>query len=90
MTEECLCDITDCLDEYAVFPAHAFISLIVHHLVSDILLHLKVLCYFNDSASSCTDFLNLRYYEEDFYVTAEHNFFATLNGKSPCSCTGGQ
>jgi hypothetical protein len=94
MKEECVsfCVISDCLLCTAT-TVHSFISFIIHHLVSDILPHLKKVCYFSDGASSqyknCKNFLSLCCREEDFHAAAEWNFVATLHGKSPRDGTGG-
>jgi hypothetical protein len=94
MKEECVsfCVISDCL-ECAANTFHSFISCIIHHLVFDILPHLRKVYYFSDGAvlqyKNCINFLKLCCDEEDFHIAAEWNFFATSRGKSPCDGIGG-
>jgi hypothetical protein len=49
--------------------------------------------YFSNGAVSqyknCKNFLKLCHHAENFHVTAEWNFFATLHGRSPCDGIGG-
>jgi hypothetical protein len=91
MKEECVrfCEISDCLEHTAI-TVHCFISCIVHHLVPEVLPHLRKVYYFSNVASSqyknCKNFLNLCYHEKDFHLAAEWNFFPWdwWNSKATC------
>ena len=62
-------------------------------LICNDLLHITSIKYFTDGAvSRCNYFkalIKLEFHFHDHKLTAEHNFFAKSNGKSPWDGTGG-
>ena len=62
------------------------------NLICDNLLHITKIKYFTDGAASqyknFKALINLAFHFHDHKLTAEHNFFATPHGKSPCDGIG--
>ena len=88
---DCYCVILDHLlhDQNAV---HCFISLVIPKICTRNP-RINRIKYFSDGAVSeyknFKSLINLMYHEHDFNLKAEHHFFATSHGKSPCDGIGG-
>ena len=88
---DCYCVISDHLlhDQTAV---HCFILLVISTIRTR---NPKInrIKFFSDGAASqyrnFKSLINLMYREHDFNLKAEHHFFATSHGKSPCDGIGG-
>ena len=88
---DCYCVISNHLlhDQTAV---HCFISLVIPTIRTRNP-RISRIKYFSDGAASKYEnfksLINLMYDEHDFNLKAEHHFFATSHGKSPCDGIGG-
>ena len=71
---------------------HCFIATVLKFIRSS-LPHISKVKYFTDGAASqyknYKALINLMYHENDHKLKAEHHFFATSHGKSPCDGIGG-
>ena len=78
--------------EHNAIVVHKFIHVVVDSL-KDVSPSLNHIHYCSDGAASqyknYKNFTNLLHHYTDFSVTADWNFFATSNGKSPCDGIGG-
>ena len=71
---------------------HCFLSVVLKHIKST-MPNIKYIKYFSDGAASqyknYKALINLNFHEKDHNLIAEHHFFATSHGKSPCDGIGG-
>ncbi|KAG1653475.1 hypothetical protein GQR58_025548 [Nymphon striatum] len=87
---DCYCVTSDHL-KHNQNVVHCFLRSILEKIRLD-LPHIKLVKYFSDGAASqyknYKALINLTYHEKDHKLKAEHNFFATSHGKSPCDGIG--
>ena len=85
--------ISDCLNHNAILVP-VFQKKIIRYIKQYLLLNLKKVYYFSDSAASQyknrKNFINMCFHQEDFNgIEAEWHFYATSHGKGVCIRIGG-